>query len=262
MGNLMLCHNVKAKEPYRIVRLDLPIYTIEELCYYLYHNLYLIDRTIMSEQLCDWLDYELQLHDLAVKLRGEVEFGLSVQGFVLPIFEAIGYCDEKEMQQVKNQLQIFKRQTETERRKYRADNLIRNGHYGSAIQEYQFILLDKRDEKLKAEFLGSIYHNMGTAYARMFHFEKAAELYLMAYEYDQDKAILKSYLRAASCYMSQEEYARLLAQEEQYRRLAADMQREAADREQRHREHAGAARAVPPEQQLEIWRKEYEKSSL
>ena len=31
---------------------------MEELCYYLCNNLYLIDYTIMNEQLCGWLDDE------------------------------------------------------------------------------------------------------------------------------------------------------------------------------------------------------------
>ena len=37
------------------------IYTIEELCYYLCNNLYLIDYTIMNRRLCDWLEDELGL---------------------------------------------------------------------------------------------------------------------------------------------------------------------------------------------------------
>ena len=43
--------------------------TIEELCYYLCNNLYLIDYTIMNGQLCDWLDEELEMKALASELR-------------------------------------------------------------------------------------------------------------------------------------------------------------------------------------------------
>ena len=59
MGNLVLCHDRRAVHPFEITRIHCRIYTIEELCYYLCNNLYLIDYTIMNEQLCGWLEEEL-----------------------------------------------------------------------------------------------------------------------------------------------------------------------------------------------------------
>ena len=55
MGSLILCHKKKAKHPYEISRIHTRISTLEELCYYLCNNLYLIDYTIMNEQLCRWI---------------------------------------------------------------------------------------------------------------------------------------------------------------------------------------------------------------
>ena len=51
MGNLILCHDRHAAHPYEITRIHCRIFTIEELCYYLCNNLYLIDYTIMNERL-------------------------------------------------------------------------------------------------------------------------------------------------------------------------------------------------------------------
>ena len=50
MGNLILCHDRHAAHPYEITRIHCRIFTIEELCYYLCNNLYLIDYTIMNGQ--------------------------------------------------------------------------------------------------------------------------------------------------------------------------------------------------------------------
>ena len=69
MGSLILCYKKKAKQPYEITRIHRKIHRIEELCYYLCNNLYLIDYTIMNEQLCDWLEEELSLAELAQNLR-------------------------------------------------------------------------------------------------------------------------------------------------------------------------------------------------
>ena len=65
MGNLILCHDRHAAHPYEISRIHCRIFTIEELCYYLCNNLYLIDYTIMNEPLCTWLEEELGMKELA-----------------------------------------------------------------------------------------------------------------------------------------------------------------------------------------------------
>lgn len=65
MSGYILCPDKKAQRPYFIENISMNIYSIEELCYYLYHNLYLADHTVlmknyatgseMSLNLCIWL---------------------------------------------------------------------------------------------------------------------------------------------------------------------------------------------------------------
>ena len=45
MSGYILCQTKKAQRPYFIENISMNIYSIEELCYYLYHNLYLADHT-------------------------------------------------------------------------------------------------------------------------------------------------------------------------------------------------------------------------
>lgn len=51
MSGYILCQVKRAKNPYYISNISTNIYSIEELCYYLYHNIYLLDETIINEQL-------------------------------------------------------------------------------------------------------------------------------------------------------------------------------------------------------------------
>ena len=88
MGNLILCHDRHAAHPYEITRIHCRIFTIEELCYYLCNNLYLIDYTIMNGQLCDWLDEELEMKALASELRDVLRLHGSVEKFVLTILKS------------------------------------------------------------------------------------------------------------------------------------------------------------------------------
>lgn len=69
MGSLILCHKKRAKRPFEISRVHMRIYTIEELCYYICNNLYLIDYTIVNERLCRWIGDELELPELSSELR-------------------------------------------------------------------------------------------------------------------------------------------------------------------------------------------------
>ena len=79
MGSLILCHDQHAAHPYEITRIHCKIFTMEELCYYLCNNLYLIDYTIMNGQLCDWLDEELEMKALASELRDVLRLHGSVR---------------------------------------------------------------------------------------------------------------------------------------------------------------------------------------
>ena len=88
MGSLILCHEKKAKQPYEIARIHKKIYTIEELCYYLSNNLYLIDYTIVNKQLCEWIMEELEMDVLARELRACIKKNGSVEQFVLLILKA------------------------------------------------------------------------------------------------------------------------------------------------------------------------------
>ena len=49
MSGYILCQTGRAEAPYFIENISINIYSLEELCYYLEHNRYLIDQTILNE---------------------------------------------------------------------------------------------------------------------------------------------------------------------------------------------------------------------
>ena len=46
-----LCQVRTAQTPYYIENISTSIYSLEELCWYFYNNMYLIDETIVNEKL-------------------------------------------------------------------------------------------------------------------------------------------------------------------------------------------------------------------
>lgn len=210
MGSIILCHKKKAKVPYEIARIHRKIYTIEELCYYLCNHLYLVDYTIVNTQLCDWLDEELELSQLADVLRQMVEQNSTIEQFVVTILSYSSIYTTDEIRHVEKMLEHLKNQKPVEKKKYKADNLLQSGSVKSAIMAYLDILHDERDESVDGKFYGKVYGCLGAAYGRLFLYEEASKMYEAAFQICEEKSMLDAYLYACRCYMTREEYKSLL----------------------------------------------------
>lgn len=211
MGSLILCHRKRAKQPYEISRIHMRIYTIEELCYYICNNLYLIDYTIINRQLCDWLRDELDLKKLAKQLREALNQNCSMEQFVLMILRESNIYATAEINKIQGILERLQNQNEVERKKYKADSLQESGEYESAILVYQSILNEEWNDSVKRTFYGHVYACLGTAYGHLFLYQEAAAAYEKAYEICEEEDMLKAYLY--SCYRGYpgEKYVKMLS---------------------------------------------------
>ena len=105
MGSLILCHKKRARQPYVISRVHMKIYTIEELCYYICNNLYLIDYTIINQQLCDWIGRELDMEELSEHLREELRKNCSMEQFILTILRESTIYAQSDINRIQNILE-------------------------------------------------------------------------------------------------------------------------------------------------------------
>lgn len=196
MSGYILCQTKKAEVPYFIENISTNVYTLEELCYYLYHNLYLVDKTIINENLCTWLAEELDLPKLAAKLRPCVSKFASAEDYLYPIFKEINYLTYEELRILNAQIQKLDNEAPALREKRKADALVENGMYVNAIHVYQNLLANTDLEAVREDFAENIFHNLGCAYSYLFQMEKALECFWNAYEANHSKKALKCYLLA------------------------------------------------------------------
>ena len=255
MGSLVLCHDRHAVRPYEITRIHCKIFTIEELCYYLCNNLYLIDYTIMNEALCTWLDEELGMADLADQLRDVMRLRGTVEKFVLTILKYSRIYREPQMIRIQNVLERLKNQKDIERQKYKGDNLLESGEIEEAVLVYQSILNGEKDESVDDKFYGRIYAGLGAAYGKMFLYQESAKMYDRAYQICEDKNLLKPYLYASYKYMSMEEYHILLTKHEDYVEINAEMRREIDEIKENQQPE-------PNGELLEKWKHQYRRSHV
>ncbi len=252
MGSLILCHKKRAKHPYEVSRIHKHIYTIEELCYYLCNNLYLIDYTIMNEQLCHWIADELELESMADTLINVLRNQGTVEQFVLKMLEEAKIYTPGEMAHIQNVLQKLKNQKDVERQKFKADKLMESGELESAILIYVSIVNGDWDMSMDKRFYGRVYACLAAAYGKSFLYEEAANMYEKAYKLCEDESMLESYLYACSKYMPVEEYQKMVRQNQ----ILLELDNILAERTTRIREKNNQKFA---RELLEEWKNAYRK---
>jgi hypothetical protein len=207
-----LCLSGQADKPYYIENIRTGIYSLEELCFYLYHNICLIDDTIINEKLCDWIRDELKLPRLYRQLYDQLEKPDGVAFFVLPIFREAGYLSNQEMREFQERLAHLEVQSEDMKQKLRADYLVKEHMYAAAIGTYRQILQRKNPGKLGTQFYTAVWNNLGSAYAGLFRFEKAADCFWESYRMMKTKETFRKYISALPLFLSEEAYQKRLSE--------------------------------------------------
>ena len=206
MGELILCRAPLTASPYYIEEKSLNIYSLEELSYYLAHNIYLLRPDFINPDLIQWIGEDLGEKKLAEELQGLLGRKAPLHIFVSRILEETGYLTPPEIQRTVREIETFESKGEVESRKIRADHLLEDGHVMDAIREYQALLEDQERLKPSLELLGDLWHNLGVGQARLFSFSEAEESFKRAYEKNHRTISLCSLLEACLVEGNKEAY--------------------------------------------------------
>lgn len=192
MAGVILSRSKYAEKPYYITNMSINIYSLEELCYYIYNNIYLIGTDLVDDGLISYIDNELEEPELAKQLQFLVSEEAGLSEIVMTILHYVDYYDNDEIEELKEIIDGLDKQNATERLKLRADNFLNSRRYDSAIRNYELIVYGRKDESLPVDFYGNVWHNMGIAYVRMFFFREAEVCFKTAYEINKNISSLKS----------------------------------------------------------------------
>lgn len=268
MGDLILCNQQLAAMPYYIENVSLNVYSLDELCYYIKNNTCLLDADFMDDELCDWVEHELGLPEVAENLRHIKDGGGILSEFTGCLMSACGYCTPEEQKQIRNTLQDMEHKSAFECGKIKADRYLENQKYINSITEYRKLLQSEENEK--PQMVGAVWHNLGTAYARLFLFEQAADCYARAYEKNDDEESLRECLMACRCNHDERAFVRRV----EYFKITSEKAKEIADELSRcSRSDAicqfetmldewDAGDEKVWEMQLEEWKKQYRKDCM
>jgi tetratricopeptide (TPR) repeat protein len=206
VGELILCNQKLATLPYYLEDVSVNVYSLEELSYYIESNRYLLGTEFMKEELCNWIEKELGLVTLAEQLRSLCREDGTLSEFVGLILQESAYCSKETVKLVLHTLQEMENKSDFECGKIRADRYMEAHKYINGIYEYRRLL--KTEEK-NGILLGNVWHNLGTAYARLFMFEEALACYCSAYEHNQNPESIRECLYVCRCMHDEKRFQKI-----------------------------------------------------
>lgn len=216
-----VCVGDYAKTPYCIPGLEMNVYCMEELCYCLKENSFLLDLSLMNDRLLHWIEQECGLKELARTLHPLVHRQGSLSDFVDMILSFVGLYEEPVRREVGLALKQGAGLSRIEKRKSQVDHLVKKKKYLAAVREYDGLLskwreLEEQGEALPAVgCLSAIFHNKGVALAGLMLYDSAAECFLSAYEADGDINCYRDYLAAKRMELSEDDYVPFAAEQTQ-----------------------------------------------
>ena len=210
MGKLIQCSSPLALTPYHFRLTDTNVYSMEEVCYYIWHNIYMIQEEVFDREFVMWIEKELHMEETSHKLACLIQDHKNLKDIVVTICCSCDYYDEEEINALIRLMDEIEQMPAYARKKHKGDTYLACHSYEKALAEYEKVF--ESDEVLHAEkeAYGSIFHNMGVAYSNLAEFRKAAEYFLKAYEQNKKDASLSQGLFALRLSKDVEGYKKAL----------------------------------------------------
>ncbi len=196
------CLGNYAKVPYYFEKLDIRVSCMEELCYCLKENAFLLGTEIMHDSLLKFISNECDVPQLARELYPLVHKRGNLSTFVTMILEYVGFYGPEEIKQVELVLKQGANLSDYEKQKIQIDYMVEKKKYSVALEEYER-LYESMPKDARA---GAVLHNMGVVYAYMMMYKKAAQAFLRAYEINGANASFIAYLGAKRFELTDREY--------------------------------------------------------
>ncbi len=210
----VVCLGEYAKNPYYFDKLGVSVYSMEELCYCLKENAFLLGREIMEDKMLRFMDEECNVPQLARNLYTLVHQKGSLSAYVTLILEYVGFYDTETIRAVEDTLKSNSGLTDYEKRKLRIDYLASHEKFSVALEEYEELIAEleaAEHSDRNAAVLAEALHNKGIIFATLLLYGDAAECFKRSYDISGEKRALKRFLVAKRMELPEKEYIALIA---------------------------------------------------
>lgn len=194
MGRMILCAGPVAKEPYCFALTGTRVYSLEELGYYLYHNIYTISLEDFDENFFNWVQYELKREDLSKKWKEIRRVSQDIKDIVVSIMCSTDYFTRLEVESLVKTVDQINEMPAIKRRKLEADNYMKYLDYDKALEIYREVLISDDVQEIPAKEFGNMLHNVAVIHVHMRNFESAEREFKHAFSLNEDMDSLHQYL--------------------------------------------------------------------
>lgn len=191
---MILCKGRVADKPYRMPFTGDRVYSLEELCYYVYHNIYSISEDFFQETLAVWLREQTGHTVLAKKMGNMILAGENLKDLVVTLLCGCDYYREEEIRQLVTVIDEIANLPIYKKKKIKADNYLRAGCYGKSLSEYRKLLRGSFAVNFSTEEYGDILHNQGIAHFYTSSFSDAERDFKEAFARNNKKESWEHYL--------------------------------------------------------------------
>lgn len=226
-----VCVGAYAENPYCIPGVEMNVFCLEELCYCLKENAFLLDLTLMNDGLLDWLGEECALRELKERLHPLVHKQGSLSAFVTVILNYAGLYDAETVRETEQLLKQGAGLNSMERRRKQIDYMVGKKKYKIALKGYDE-LLEKWNELPQKEgicpapdFLARVWHNKGVAYVGLMLYEEAAECFRQAYELGGGDDSCLCYLGVKRIQLAEEDYVAFVTEHGEFYRFTLELEK-------------------------------------
>lgn len=213
-----VCVGDYATTPYCIPGLELNVYSMEELCYCIKENAFLLDFSLMNDSLIDWIERQCGLKNLARELYQLAHKNGSLSAFGMTILAYTGLYDEGVIRETGQVLKKGAGLSSLEKRKSQIDHLVRQKKFLTALRGYDQLLESwgefeqDKEQPPAASTRAAILHNKGVAFAGLMLYGRAAACFREAYQISGAEDDYTEYLAAKRMELPEGDYVALAAE--------------------------------------------------
>lgn len=202
----ILCKRALTKEPYVIPVSEVPVYSLEELCYYIYNNIYSVTEEFFDRKLAVWIRDQVGSDSLANKMKILIERHNDLKDLVVTILCSCDYYKEEEVVKIVEVMERIENLPPHQKNKIKADNYLYAGKYGKSLHEYKKLLYGGMADRFTPEEYGNLLHNQAIALFHVSSFHEAARGFKEAYARNHNEQSLNQYLYTLLINEQEEEF--------------------------------------------------------
>ena len=206
MARVIVCEGKRSRVPLRLNNVNSPLYSAEEICFYLYHHASTAEDYVTQDSLADYYETELGLPSVAERLRVLKASEAGIKEYVSVIFGATAMYTPEELAEYLKETDRLLDMKDWQRQKAKADVYLEHRNYRDAMGLYEQLLRNRKANEIPEVATGNIYHNLAVCELHITGAGSAAGHFVEAYEKNRSQESLRSYLIALRLAQKDNEY--------------------------------------------------------